>query len=161
MDWGAQTYYQADGGAFRPTLTAVGSGHPVTQQAQGGASNEQVWAEFPEMRWRHPVEGLREGAEVLLTAEYEERRKPVGELGLSSALEDLASRRQREAENALLVTRQTGNGKVALLLTDRTWRLREGSGDVYHHRFWGNLVRWGAGPVLRSGEPVPVSEPTS
>ena len=52
-----------------------------------------------------------------------------------------------EAANALLVTRQTGKGKVALLLTDRTWRLREGAGDLYHHRFWGNLVRWGAGPL--------------
>ena len=37
------------------------------------------------------------------------------------------------------------------MLTDRTWRLREGVGDVYHHRLWGQLVRWGAGPNLRSG----------
>jgi len=51
----------------------------------------------------------------------------------------------------LLVTRQTGRGKVAAVLTDRTWRLREGAGDVHHHRFWGNLVRWGAGPLLRAG----------
>ncbi|MEO8615556.1 MAG: hypothetical protein ABI600_10470, partial [Luteolibacter sp.] len=65
--------------------------------------------------------------------------------------DDLAKRREREAKSALLITRQTGKGKVALLLTDRTWRLREGAGDLYHHRFWGNLVRWGAGPILRSG----------
>ena len=38
-----------------------------------------------------------------------------------------------------------------MLLTDRTWRLREGVGDVHHHRLWGQLVRWGAGPNLRSG----------
>ena len=49
------------------------------------------------------------------------------------------------------MTRQTGHGKVAVVLTDRTWRLREGVGDIHHHRFWGNLIRWGAGPLLRDG----------
>ena len=151
MEWGAQRYFEGGDGSFRPTLTSAGSAHPVTQQSPGGVSNEQIWAEFPEMRWRHPLKELREGAEVLLTASYEDSSSIEGGSGLEAALENLAAQRRREAENALLVTRQTGRGKVALLLTDRTWRLREGSGDVYHHRFWGNLVRWGAGPVLRAG----------
>ena len=80
-----------------------------------------------------------------------ERQTISGGANLDNALDALATRREREAKAALLVTRQTGKGKVALLLTDRTWRLREGAGDLYHHRFWGNLVRWGAGPTLRSG----------
>lgn len=151
MEWGNHDYFKAGGDAFRPTLTSGGASHPVTQQSPGDVSNEQVWAEFPEMRWRHPIRELREGAEVLLTATYEEPSRTDSGASLETTLENLAVRRQREAENALLVTRQTGRGKVALLLTDRTWRLREGSGDVYHHRFWGNLVRWGAGPVLRAG----------
>ena len=50
-----------------------------------------------------------------------------------------------------MVTQQVGHGKVAMMLSDRTWRLREGAGDVHHHRFWGQLVRWGAGPILRAG----------
>ena len=74
-----------------------------------------------------------------------------GPADLTAALGELATRREAETNAALLVTRQSGRGKVALLLSDRTWRLREGSGDVYHHRFWGNLVRWGAGPTLRAG----------
>jgi len=151
MSWGARTYYQWSGGSFRPQLTPTGLRHPVTQQETEKASNEEVWAEFPEMRWRHPMESLKEGAEVLLVGrgQTEESLDDVG--GLASALDALSTRERREAEEALLVVRQTGEGKVALLLTDRTWRLREGSGDVYHHRFWGNLVRWGAGPVLRAG----------
>ena len=89
---------------------------------------------------------------MLLTAAISANHLPVsGGMTLDHALDALAKRREREAESALLVTRQTGKGKVALLLTDRTWRLREGAGDLYHHRFWGNLVRWGAGPTLRSG----------
>ena len=34
---------------------------------------------------------------------------------------------------------------------DQTWRFRYGVGDTYHHRFWGQLTRWGAGANLRSG----------
>jgi hypothetical protein len=138
---------------FNFALTNTGKSHPITAQVEGQIRNEQVWAEFPELRWRHPVTGIKDGAEVLLYAEDSEKKKPVVRSAdrLNEALAEISNRRVREAENALLVTRQTGNGKVAMLLTDRTWRLREGVGDVFHHRFWGQLVRWGAGPNLRSG----------
>jgi hypothetical protein len=152
MDWGKRTYFQNSERAFRFGLTAEGLRHPITQQSIGDSANEQVWAQFPDITWRHPVKSIKEGAEVLLTAV-----SPVSESGatsaddLNNALRALGERKQREAENALLVVRQTGKGKVALLLTDRSWRLREGAGDVFHHRFWGNLVQWGAGPTLRAG----------
>ncbi len=138
---------------FRFALTKLGRNHPVTTQVEGLVSNEALWGEFPVIRWRHPVEGLQPGAEVLLYAkDLEEGRATVGSAAdLAAALNQVAKRREYEAERALLVTRQTGAGKVAMLLADRTWRLREGVGDVYHHRFWGQLVRWGAGPNLRAG----------
>ncbi|MEM1082615.1 MAG: hypothetical protein AAGI48_00705 [Verrucomicrobiota bacterium] len=151
VEWGARTHFNAGGVPFRIGLTAEGSGHPVVRQAAGEASNEQLWAGFPTMRWRYPLESVKEGAEVLLIAEDGDDWSVSGEAELSSKLDALAKRREREAKAALLVTRQSGKGKVAMLLTDRSWRLREGSGDVYHHRFWGNLVRWGAGPNLRAG----------
>ena len=105
------------------------------------------------IRWRHPVEGLQPAAEVLLYAEStnQKKQKVDSATSLDAALSEVARRRELEAENALLVTRQTGAGKVAMLLADRSWRLREGVGDIYHHRFWGQLVRWGAGPNLRAG----------
>ncbi len=147
-----RTYFGSEE-QFRLTLTNTGKNHPVTAQVEGQLRNEQLWAGFPEIRWRHPIEGLQPGAEVLLHAESTERetRAVDSAASLEAALSGVAMRREREAENALLVTRQTGAGKVAMLLTDRTWRLREGAGDIYHHRFWGQLVRWGAGPNLRSG----------
>lgn len=149
---GHRTFYAAGGEPFRFALTAEGRGHPALQQATGEAANDAVWAGFPEVRWRQPIRGMKEGAEVLLTADggFSDHEVGGGE-DLDQALVSLAKRREHEAAAALLVTRQTGKGKVALLLTDRTWRLREGAGDLYHHRFWGNLVRWGAGPVLRAG----------
>ena len=127
---------------------------PVTRHATGTLANEQVWATFPTLQWRHPIRDIKDGADILLTAADETTAAAVttdAATGLGTALDDLARRREKEVQRALLVTRQTGHGKVAVVLTDRTWRLREGAGDVHHHRFWGNLVRWGAGPLLRAG----------
>lgn len=147
-----RTFYSTGEEPFRFSLTAEGRNHPVTQQATGETANDAVWAGFPDIPWRQPIRSLKDGAEVLLTAAGKEGEAAIsGGEGLNAALDALAKRREKEAASALLVTRQTGKGKVALLLTDRTWRLREGAGDLYHHRFWGNLVRWGAGPTLRAG----------
>lgn len=148
-----RTFYGGDE-RFRFSLTNAGRNHPITAQVEGQFKNERLWKEFPEIRWRHPVDGLQPGAEVLLYAglETETRKRIDSAASLDKALGEVAERKKREAENALLVTRQTGSGKVAMLLADRTWRLREGVGDVYHHRFWGQLVRWGAGPNLRAGD---------
>jgi len=152
VDWGNQTYFNETDEPFRFGLTGDGRHHPITQQSTGETANERLWSEFPSMTWRHPVSGLKEGAEVLLTALNDGKTEAVASnAGLENALDALAKRKAREATSALLVARQTGKGKVALLLTDRTWRLREGAGDLFHHRFWGNLVRWGAGPVMRAG----------
>lgn len=152
MDWGSRTYFQNADRPFRFGLTAEGLRHPITQQSIGESANEQVWSQFPDITWRHPVKAIKDGAEVLLTAVSGDTTPSASSAAdLNNALQALADRKQREADNALLVTRQTGKGKVALLLTDRTWRLREGAGDVFHHRFWGNLVQWGAGPTLRAG----------
>jgi|TARA_B110000037_G_scaffold94333_1_gene110799 hypothetical protein len=147
-----RTFYGSDE-TFRFALTNTGRNHPITAQVEGQMNNEKLWKEFPVIRWRHPVKGLQPGAEVLLYAEDANKKKTkvTSAESLEAALSEVAKRRVREAENALLVTRQTGSGKVAMLLADRTWRLREGVGDIYHHRFWGQLVRWGAGPNLRAG----------
>ena len=147
-----RTFYGSDE-TFRFALTNTGRNHPITAQVEGQMNNEKLWKEFPVIRWRHPVKGLQPGAEVLLYAEdaNKKRTKVTSAESLEAALSEVAKRRVREAENALLVTRQTGSGKVAMLLADRTWRLRDGVGDIYHHRFWGQLVRWGAGPNLRAG----------
>jgi len=148
-----RTFFGTKEPPYRLILTAEGRNHPITAQSDSRLENERLWGEFPEFRWRHPVEGVKEGASVLVVASGEDD----GEVSvnnaddLSNALSRLAQRKEREARNAILVAQQVGNGKVAMLLTDRSWRLREGVGDIYHHRFWGQLVRWGAGPNLRSG----------
>ncbi|MCP5535133.1 MAG: hypothetical protein H7A51_02740 [Akkermansiaceae bacterium] len=150
----ARTYFGSGEKAFKMTLTSEGRNHPVTAQSDSGIENARLWSDFPVMRWRHPITGVKKGAEVLLMAKPESEKSataPRSAEDLDSALDKLTKQKQEEQKNALLVAQQVGNGKVAMLLTDRTWRLREGVGDVHHHRFWGQLVRWGAGPNLRSG----------
>lgn len=150
---GSRTFFGSKEKPFRLVLTAQGRNHPVTAQSDSRLENERLWGEFPDFRWRLPVEGVKEGADVLVVASSQDSEgTAVSDLDdLSSALSRLAQRKDREAKNAILVSQQVGNGKVAMMLTDRTWRLREGVGDIYHHRLWGQLVRWGAGPNLRSG----------
>jgi hypothetical protein len=63
----------------------------------------------------------------------------------------LAEVRRVQAQNALVVVKNHGQGKVMMLMTDRTWRFRYRVGDTLHHRFWGQVMRWGTGEKLRSG----------
>jgi hypothetical protein len=152
MVWGERNYFTTKDKEFQWSLTAEGQNHVVTQQANGEKTSAQMWSGFPSISWRHPITGVKEGAEILLCGAAAASKQGTGSSGdLTKALDELARKRQQEIDSALLVTRQTGKGKVALLLSDRTWRLREGAGDVFHHRFWGNLVLWGAGPTLRAG----------
>jgi hypothetical protein len=48
----------------------------------------------------------------------------------------------------LLVQQSYGFGKVVFVGLDSTWRWRYKAGDTYHHRFWGQLVRWAAAERL-------------
>lgn len=144
--------------AYKVELTAIGRNHAITSQSTSRSLNEELWAEFPPLRWRWKSGGIKDGAEVLAYAE------PTGgfanggstEVGASpdsieAAIERLTRQKELEKENALITTMRSGLGKVVMMNFDRTWRFRYGVGDTYHHRFWGQMTRWGAGPNLRSG----------
>ncbi len=154
----AATRYETPESAYRIQLTPAGRDHPVTSQSTSRALNEELWSGFPPMRWRYSGATLKETAEVLAYA------RPVGAPGgapafspsgspasVEAAIEQLANRKTIEAERAVISTIRAGLGKVLLLHFDQTWRFRYGVGDTYHHRFWGQVTRWGAGPNLRAG----------
>ncbi len=42
----------------------------------------------------------------------------------------------------LVVWRHFGSGQVVWMGMDSTWRWRRRAGDRWHHRFWGQLIRW-------------------
>ncbi len=145
--------------AYRIALTTEGRGHPVMAQSTSRSLNAQLWARMPAATWRATLTGVKEDAEVLAFAEPVDGTRGAGS-GVSldgspesveKAIAQLANRKQYERERALVTVRRVGLGKVAMMSFDQTWRLRYGVGDTYHHRFWGQLLRWGAGENLRSG----------
>lgn len=117
------------------------------------------------MHWRFVPESVKDGAEVLAFA------RPSAEDGsrdvngsnpaaaalngspdsVEAAIERLANRKTYERDHALITAQRVGLGKVVSLGFDSTWRMRYGIGDTLHHRFWGQVVRWGTGENLRSG----------
>ncbi len=137
----------ADGtDGFRLTLTAEGRGNSIMRQAPSGVVNSQIWADMPPLYWRHPVTTTKEGAEVLAYAE------PLGGSSLTEvAFRGLTEQRDAERKNPLVAVHRYALGSVCMLMTDRTWRFRHTVGDTYHHRFWGQLLRWGTGENLREG----------
>jgi hypothetical protein len=131
-------------------LTVAGKSHPVMQQSDSYSENEAVWEEMPEIGWHLPLLDVKPGAEVLAYAET------VGGEEVESGVSDAATRLDEEtrnrSRNALVVAQTYGRGKVLMLNFDQTWRLRYKAGDTYHHRFWGQIMRWGVGEKLRAGE---------
>ena len=59
-----------------------------------------------------------------------------------------------EKNNALLIRQNYGFGRVVYVGIDSTWRWRFKTGDQYHHRFWGQLIRWAASdrPLITGNE---------
>lgn len=103
------------------TLTRTGRGHLLTMLANSEDANALLWQILPGFNWCAGVEKAKPGAEVL--GVHESIRNSWGKL-------------------PLLVTRPSGNGKVLFLGTDSAWRWRMGVEDLYHYRFWGQVVRW-------------------
>ncbi len=145
--------------SYRITLTSIGRGHSVTSQSTSRSLNSERWADFPSMTWRYVGGGIKEGAEVLAYAQpfgtAAPNRSNISRDGspssVEAAIKQLANQKNYEAENALISTMRVGLGKVLMMNFDQTWRFRYGVGDTYHHRFWGQVTRWGAGANLRAG----------
>jgi len=146
---------------FRIKLSSSGRSHDLMRMSSSSAESEQIWSELPSLNWRLTVQDVKPGAEVLAYAtSLDESKDPVlaarravsaVENDPEEAVRRLAEVRKHEARNALVVAQQLGQGKIAMLLTDRTWRLRYRTGDTLHHRFWGQVVRWGTGEKMRAG----------
>jgi hypothetical protein len=105
--------------------------------------NTRRWAELPPHYWG--VVGRAKKNAVVLSYVAEERFPGVEP-------DPTAEERNR----ALLVRQNYGFGRVLFVGLDSTWRWRFKVGDTYHHRFWGQLVRWAASdkPLVAGNEHV-------
>ena len=102
-------------------LTETGRRSLLTKLADSADENAQVWEGLPGFQWYAPVLRAKAGSEVLCV--HKDAANESGRL-------------------PLLVTRTFGSGKVLFMGTDGAWRWRKGVEDLYHYRFWGQVVRW-------------------
>ncbi len=143
---------EGEKGKYSIALTPAGRVHPVMQQSSSMSENEQLWKSLPKCHWRFPILTTRSGAEIIAYAEPEETGDAVAEATTArNAAAQMEAERLRRERQAIIIAHNVGRGKVLALNTDESWRLRYRIGDVRHHRFWGQIIRWGLGERLRSG----------
>jgi hypothetical protein len=102
-------------------LTEAGQDSLLTKLEDTDEANEQVWQNLPGFQWYAPALRAKVGTEVLATHNSESNN--FGRI-------------------PLIVTRTYGAGKILFMGTDGAWRWRKGVEDLYHYRFWGQVVRW-------------------
>ncbi|WP_417848436.1 hypothetical protein [Thalassoglobus sp.] len=105
----------------RFTLTESGRRSLLTRLEMDERENEKVWGSLPGFQWYASAQRAKIGGQVLAVHETESSR--FGRV-------------------PLIVTRTSGTGKVLFMGTDGAWRWRKGVEDLYHYRFWGQVVRW-------------------
>jgi hypothetical protein len=111
---------------FAVTLTAEGGLAAFLQMEPDPAKSAERWGQLPHHFWG--VVG---------------KAKP-GATSLACVTEDAGKPEDRSREQALIVRQNYGFGRVLFVGIDSTWRWRYKTGDTYHHRFWGQVIRWAA-----------------
>ncbi len=125
---------------FQLQLTSDGEADPMLRLAADPFENQEVWAGMPPIYWRQPVVRVREGATVLAYAAPPE----MPDFMRQSAADPQSAERQRDfqRQHALITHHHAGLGNVLFMGFNHTWRLRYRTGDTFHHRFWGQIMRW-------------------
>jgi hypothetical protein len=116
---------------FPVSLTAEGRLASFLQMESNQETSERRWAELPPHFWGL-VGKAKPGAAPLAFV----RAGPVSP--------DPKVQIEQERNNALIVRQFYGFGRVLFVGLDSTWRWRFKSGDTYHHKFWGQVIRWAA-----------------
>lgn len=126
---------------FPIVLTPEGQLASFLQMDSAPDRSAQRWSEFPRHFWG--VVGRTKPGAVALAAYAED--------GLDG------KKAGKGAKDLALLARQNyGFGRVLFVGVDSTWRWRYRTGDTYHHRFWGQAVRWAASdkPLVAGNEYV-------
>lgn len=103
---------------------------PMLRFSAEAGRNRQIWETLPALPW---VLGGRP--------------KPLASVLVHAREEGVNSSDKPSA----IVTMPYGLGRILWVGTDATWRWRYRKGDAYHHRFWGQAVRWAGSGKLAAG----------
>jgi hypothetical protein len=136
---------------FPVTLTREGKTTPFLRMETDAAESEQRWAGFPKHYWG--IIGRAKPAATAL-AYYRDRSVEGVRPTVGKAADDDELKISRE--QALMARHTYGRGQVLYVGLDSTWRWRYRIGDTYHHRFWGQVIRWASSDYIRFGTDKPV-----
>ncbi len=78
---------------------------------------------------------------------YTGTAKPVASVWANLSLDGV----EMNEDLAAVAHQYYGFGQVVWMGVDSTWRWRRRAGDMWHHRFWGQIVRWAAGNKSAAG----------
>jgi hypothetical protein len=118
---------------FSLSVTGEGSSSVPTQLDDDPLASERIWRE---MSTKLPIYNLSSVA----------KPKPTAHVLISAT----TPRRSTE-EEAFLSWQYVGLGRVVYLSAPVTYQLRYQNGDLYHHRFWGQLLRWAIAREMSTG----------
>jgi len=118
---------------FNLVVTAEGASSSPTQLDDDPLASERIWRE---MSTKLPIYNLSPVA----------KPKPTAHVLISAN----ALRRSSE-EEAFLSWQYVGLGRVVYIAAPVTYQLRYQNGDLYHHRFWGQLLRWTIAREMSTG----------
>jgi hypothetical protein len=116
--------FALDSSRIGPQGPAESFNRPLSEYRIDGkakADGPEIWSALPHLPWVLAGQ-CKAGAEALAT--------------IDAGTPD---------KETVMAAQPYGLGRVFWIGTEGTWRWRYRVGDQYHHRFWGQLVRWAAG----------------
>ncbi|MDP6636627.1 MAG: hypothetical protein QGG42_17145 [Phycisphaerae bacterium] len=136
---------------FHIALTPEGKSHIVTRQDTDPETNLKIWNSMPPIYWRRAIIDAKPGAAVLAYAKADDEPTMEGAATTAQRTEQMSKIVKYRRSRALISAHNVGTGSVMFMGFDRTWRMRYRVGDTYHHKLWGQILRWAASDRLRSG----------
>ncbi len=135
------------------TLTRAGRETRFMELDNEREDNDTLWAGYPRP-WAWAIGGKAKPGATPLASWFDPTQEKL-------------SPGEREKRQAVVVRHNYGFGRVLFVGLDSTWRWRYKVGDLYHHRFWGQVLRWAAADkplstgnqFVRFGTPQPVFRP--
>src|SRR5688572_6311956 len=119
-------------------VTDEGSMSLATQIAENPGVSERLWREMSE---RVPIYSLSEFS----------KPKPTTHSLIWASTSKTSFNPAEPTTRAFLAWQYVGAGRVVYLAAPVTYQLRYRQGDTFHHRFWGQLLRWAVARDLAEG----------
>jgi hypothetical protein len=110
----------------------------ATQIAENPAVSERLWREMSE---RLPIYSLSDFS----------RPKPTSRSLIWASTGNRETRPKDAEARSFLSWQYVGAGRVVYLAAPVSYQLRYRQGDTFHHRFWGQLLRWTVARDLGEG----------